>query len=277
MPATMPASSVDKVLALRRPDFCRTCSSPLPVGTRASYRRSDKTVACLTCVVAAAPEAPSGPGTPGASAKREYERRRQGRERRTREAHPHIGGLLLALSDGSQSERAWAQGSAGEERVAAALGKRCRDTPVRFLHDRRVPGTRANIDHLAIAPSGVYVIDAKDYAGGVDVEITGGILRPRVETLRVGRRDRTKLVAGVERQIEVTVAALADMPKPPQVHGVLCFVDSEMPLIRQLAVREVAVLGPRRLAKRLKAPGPLEPATIEALVRTLAAALPPAA
>jgi len=34
-----------------------------------------------------------------------------------------------------------------------------------FLHDRRIPPTRANIDHIVIAPTGVYVIDAKNYAG----------------------------------------------------------------------------------------------------------------
>lgn len=277
MPVRVSAASVEKILALRRADSCRVCATPLPVGTRASYRRSDRTVACLGCVRAAMPATPCDPGTPGASAKAEHERRRRARERRTREAHPHIGGLLLALGDAPQSERAWAQGSAGEERLAAALGKRCRDTPVRFLHDRRVPGTRANIDHLAIAPSGVYVIDAKDYSGGVDVEVTGGIFRPRVETLRVGRRDRTKLVAGVERQVEVTLAALADVPERPPIHGVLCFVDSEMPLLRELAVRDVAVLGPRRLAQCLNASGALEPAAIDALFTTLATALPPAA
>lgn len=31
------------------------------------------------------------------------------------------------------------------------------------LHDRRVPGTRANIDHIAVSSSGGSVIDAKKY------------------------------------------------------------------------------------------------------------------
>lgn len=278
----MSAPAAEKVLALRRADSCRVCASSLPVGTRASYRRSDKSVACLGCAgdaapADAAPAAACEPGTAGGSARAEYERRRGARERRVREAHPRIGGLLLALGEAPQRERAWATGSAGEERVAVTLEKLCRDTPVRFLHDRRLPGTRANIDHLAIAPSGVYVIDAKDYTGDVDVEITGGILRPRVETLRVGRRDRTKLVAGVERQVELTLAALGNISEPPPVHGVLCFVDSLMPRWRRLAVRDVAVLTPRLLAKRLTAPGALEPTVADRLYATLASALPPAA
>ncbi len=38
-----------------------------------------------------------------------------------------------------------------------------------MLHDRRIPGSRANIDHIAIATSGVWVIDAKRYKGKVQV------------------------------------------------------------------------------------------------------------
>jgi hypothetical protein len=34
---------------------------------------------------------------------------------------------------------------------------------VAVLHDRRIPGSRANIDHIAIAATGVWVIDSKRY------------------------------------------------------------------------------------------------------------------
>lgn len=68
---------------------------------------------------------------------------------------------------------------------------------IRVLHDRRIPGTRANIDHLAVTPTGVYVIDAKKYAGQPHLKIEGGFLRPRVEKLLVGTRDCTKVVDGV--------------------------------------------------------------------------------
>jgi hypothetical protein len=103
------------------------------------------------------------PGTPGASARREGERRRANRERRVRERHPRLGLLRLAL----QEERAWENGAVGEEQVAASLARRCPEVLV--LHDRRLPGRRANIDHLAIAPSGAFVIDAKRYKGKIEV------------------------------------------------------------------------------------------------------------
>jgi Nuclease-related domain len=107
------------------------------------------------------------PGTPGASARREGERRRANRERRTREKHPHTAGLRLALGKAPTYESAWETGAAGEEKLGAFLTHRC--PTAEPLHDRRMPGSRANIDHLAIAPSGVYVIDAKRYKGKIEV------------------------------------------------------------------------------------------------------------
>jgi hypothetical protein len=68
-----------------------------------------------------------------------------------------------ALHD-PQSTRAWARGSEGERRLAAHLLRTVGDRAV-LLHDRKVPRTRGNIDHLAIAASGVWVIDAKHYTG----------------------------------------------------------------------------------------------------------------
>jgi hypothetical protein len=65
-----------------------------------------------------------------------------------------LGGVILALTDEPQSTRAWAQGARGEEELAAALA----DLPgIQVLHDRRAPETRGNIDHLVVAPAGVFV------------------------------------------------------------------------------------------------------------------------
>src|SRR5213592_1999593 len=105
-------------------------------------------------------------GTPGGSARQEYERCRGKHEAATRERHPHIGDLLLRLQSPPTNETAWATGAAGEEALAAHLANRCPDVIV--LHDRRLPRSRANIDYLAVTPSGVYVIDAKRYKGKIE-------------------------------------------------------------------------------------------------------------
>jgi Nuclease-related domain len=101
------------------------------------------------------------------------------------------------MSAAPQRQRAWAHGAEGEAKLAQKLVRWTADEGVMLLHDRRVPGRRANIDHLAIGPAGVIVIDAKRYRGRIAVERRGGLLREHTEHLPVGGRERTKLVDGV--------------------------------------------------------------------------------
>ena len=56
----------------------------------------------------------------------------------------------------------WARGAAGELATAAILSRLPRHRWV-VLHDLSLPGTRANVDHLVIGPSGVWVVDTKAY------------------------------------------------------------------------------------------------------------------
>src|SRR3954454_8966285 len=104
----------------------------------------------------------------GASARREHERRRANREQRVRQKHPRIGDVLGALAEEPNHEKVWARGAGGEERVAKALAKHL-DRGGVLLHDRRIPRSQANIDHIAVAPSGVWVIDSKRYQGKVAI------------------------------------------------------------------------------------------------------------
>jgi hypothetical protein len=67
----------------------------------------------------------------------------------------------------SEQARTWQRGAAGERRTARLLGHLVRDGFVVF-HDLAVPGnTSANVDHLVIGPSGVFVIDSKQWTGSV--------------------------------------------------------------------------------------------------------------
>ncbi|MCW2830276.1 MAG: hypothetical protein JWP31_968, partial [Aeromicrobium sp.] len=215
---------------------------------------------------------PVDPGTPGASARREFERRQSKREKRIRDRHPRLGGLILAVSDDPQSTTAWSTGALGEERLGQRLNELSSDT-MRVLHDRRIPRTRANIDHIAVTPTGVYVIDAKKYQGRPTLKIEGGILRPRTEKLVVGSRDCTKLLDGVLKQVDL-VRAIVGSDTP--VTGVLCFVEADWPLIGgAFTTRGVDVLWPRKLYPRLATVGSVAP-RVDDLHRMLASALPPA-
>lgn len=195
------------------------------------------------------PSAPES-GVAGASAQRKYERRKGKREERIRAKHPKIGGLILALSDDPQTTTAWSSGAKGEVALGARLDKQASET-IAAMHDRRIPGTKANIDHIAVTAGGVLVVDAKRYVDSrPEPRVEGGIIRPRPEKLIVGGRDRTKLVDGVLGQVERVRSAPGD--ESIEVSGVLCFIDADWPLIRSFSsTRGVRVVSPRRLSKIL--------------------------
>ena len=241
----------DKRMKLRYAGSCRLCGRAHGAGAEAIYERARKAIRCVECdkpAVEAPPVEVVG-GETGASARREYERRRDAREQRIRGEHPKLGGLILALSDDPQSTKAWERGAVGEELMA----KRLADVPdtFRVMHDRRIRGTKANIDHIAIGPSGVWVIDAKRYKDKrPELRVGGGLFRPRVESLRVGGGDGTKLVDGVKSQVDRVSDALADDTIP--ITGVLCFLEADWPLLGgSFAVEEVHIVWPRLLVKRM--------------------------
>lgn len=280
----------DKRMRLRYAGACRVCGVELHAKVEAIYERTTKTVRCLGHDLRPAVEPAAlavvepafvedvdpavvevvASGTPGASARREFERRKTKREERIRTKHPKIGGLILAVTDERQSTTAWAIGAVGEERLGRGLDRLSSDT-LRLLHDRRIPRSTANIDHLAVTVSGVYVIDAKKYRGRPHLKVEGGLFRPRVERLLVGSRDCTKLVDGVLKQVDV-VRGLLDDDVP--VHGVLCFVEADWPLIGgSFTTRGVQAMWPKKLCPTLQAEGPIAADTVAEMHRKLARAL----
>lgn len=269
----MSETADEKRMKLRYAGTCRLCGIDLPARIDAVYERSTRTVRCLACDAVEDEPAAIDLGTPGGSARREYDRRHERREQRIRAKHPKIGGLILGLTDDPQSTTAWQTGALGEERLGQRLSALASDD-LRLLHDRRIPGTRANIDHIAVTPSGVYVIDAKRYAGRPSLRIEGGIFRERTEKLMVGSRDCTKLVDGVLKQVTVVRDVLpADVP----VVGVLCFVGADRPLIGgAFSTRGVRVLRPQKLSGLLAADGPLPTPAVADHHRRLTLELPAA-
>jgi hypothetical protein len=263
-------------LKLRRADSCSICGSTLAASTEAYWDASARNVTCLSCHSAGVTPrgtdaAPFERGTAGASAGREYERRKQNRERRVREKHPQIGRLLLALAGEPQHQSAFHRGESGERAVAESLERRTEEGSAVLLHDRRMPKGRGNIDHLAVAPTGIYVIDAKDWKGKVRVSA------PLFGTpkLTIGGRDRTKLIDGLDRQVSAVLAALGERSGWP-VQGVLCFTQADLPLLGTTSMRSHLLLYRRALAKRLNSEGPQSTAEVDEMARVLAAAFPPA-
>jgi hypothetical protein len=66
----------------------------------------------------------------------------------------------------SEQVTAWQRGAHGEQRTARLLDRLTRDGYVVF-HDLAVPDSPANVDHLVIGPTGLFVIDSKQWTGSV--------------------------------------------------------------------------------------------------------------
>lgn len=250
---------------------CSRCGVALRAGELAVYDRPTRTIHCVTCPTSAdrEPEAIDA-GVAGRSARHEHDRRAAKRETVVKERWGNrIGGVVLALTEEPQSTRAWAAGARGEEKLATALDG------FSVLHDRRAPRTRGNIDHIVIAPAGVFVVDAKKYEGRIEIRNHGWFLRPD-ERLHVGRRDCSALADNMGWQVAAIEGALQEggvEPLPP-ITPVLCFVDGDWPLISPPDMfRGVRLEGTRSLRKRL-AGDVLDEAAIARLTRILAAALP---
>jgi hypothetical protein len=274
------ARVAEKRLRLRRPDTCRVCAVELGVGSEGFYDRATRSVRCVPCGSDAAPPGPPeeiDSGQAGASAQAEFDRRRRARIERGRERFGVLGAAVAWWKE-PQHERAWAAGAAGERRVGERLTKRLADTGVLLLHDRSVPKSRANIDHLAVGPGGVTVIDAKNLSGKVRAASAGGIIRPRTEHLMVSGRDRTKLIEGLERQMDVVRSLLEGTQwQEIDVQGCLCLAtEAGLPLLGTVRVRGVPVLASGGSAKLAAREGELAPDAVQRLHRRLALALPPA-
>jgi hypothetical protein len=90
----------------------------------------------------------------GASAAAEGERRVS---RRVQRVEARYGAAAAAAAEhvaAREFAASWGKGSEGESRLAAFVARELGDAVV-ALHDRQVPCTRGNIDHLFVAPSGV--------------------------------------------------------------------------------------------------------------------------
>lgn len=183
-----------------------------------------------------------------------------------------LRGAIGAPRSASSDAENWRSGALGERLVGGALDDLIVDG-VRVVHDRRVPGSSANIDHIAVARSGVYVVDAKNHVGRPRVDTLGGP-GATVHRLYLGRDDHTHLVHGVRHQVRVVNEVLTESSVP--VRGILCFAGASWDVVNGYLIDGVGVTSLAGLSDLLRMPGPLGRVEIEALDAQLRASLDPA-
>lgn len=99
----------------------------------------------------------------------------QGAREQAARAAREVAEARRRLEAAERRERNWAAGAAGEQLTAQVLTSLTTSGWL-VLHDLHWPGRPfANIDHIAIGPGGVVVIDSKNWSGRIDVR--EGVLR----------------------------------------------------------------------------------------------------
>jgi hypothetical protein len=94
--------------------------------------------------------------------------------------------------------------------------------------------------------------------------------------LYVGRRDCTKLVRAMARQVEVARATLGEWAHVP-IRPILCFVDAEWSwFAKPFTLEGVTIAWPKATADLLCQAGSLTPGQVGRIAERLAERLPPA-
>ncbi len=284
-------------LHLDREWQCSLCATVLSRGRDVLWNPRNREVICLdhldegegsiAGLVAGGPEGenlkneePLFRGEAGSSAREKYEHLASRRNERINSSHSKIGKFILAISPEPQSTKAWARGAKGEVGIGDKLETLAAKYGFIVLHDRRIPGSRANIDHIAVTSSGIYVIDAKNYKGVVKVKELGGIFSTRRKELWIGGRNRSHLIDGIKRQTEIVERLLGSADNSMPVTGVLAFYyaqwDTYKWLLDQKEIRGV-LINSKGVEPILNGVGPFGPEERKEAARFLALKLKPAA
>ena len=250
------------------------------------------------------PERQATASIAGGSARAEFERRRVRDRERTRRVRPYIlaagvtvtvlGLLLTAFGPypsgplGSNyrmiylvipiaavvvtaaamfllpgTTTAWRTGALGEERTGKILAP-LESLGFRVIHDRLIPGSKANIDHVVVGPPGVFTVESKNYTGKLSVR--------HGEVWVAGRR-KTEILA----QAKCEAAAVAAIVSPIPVTPLLCVHRADLGWFKAEA-NGVRIVGPGQLVKLLlKAPVQLRPDEVQRLADQIDRAFRPAA
>jgi hypothetical protein len=177
--------------------------------------------------------------------------------------------LRQQAAEAERQAEMWAKGREGEERVAELLDS-LGSAGVRAVHDRSVPGSDANHDHLVAAPSGIYVIDAKNWSGTVS---TSG------SRLWQNDRNRDEVVDAAMAQAAVVQRLVDDLrpPRPIPVRALVCFAgDAHLGRPERLAAVDLVDLD--QLADLLLRSEPqLAPVEVDFVAQQFASRLTPRA
>jgi hypothetical protein len=138
-------------------------------------------------------------------------------------------------------------------------------------HGVRLRGTRRRLDHLVVAPAGVFLVFERRWRGRVELRSGGKAWRSK-NRLVVGAHDRTRAARTRVRDVVHVREALG--PHMVPVQALICVVDGDWPLWpKPLEVDGVGVVWPKELERRVCTLGKLDADAIGELAAHLEARL----
>jgi hypothetical protein len=189
-----------------------------------------------------------------------------------------VGGSAALREARTRRDPKWTKGAAGEYLMDLSLHNHVNEGAV-ILTDRQVPGTKSNIDHIVVAPSGVWIIDSKNWKG--KIEYKSATMMSTTKRLFVGGKDRTSAVEAIFSQVIPVAQVIGDKSVP--IKPALVFIDgdwSDSSTARILASKpyqhlSVWISWPKAIWKKINEPGPLDADAVKRIGAELDAALPP--
>jgi hypothetical protein len=233
-----------RIIRARYAGTCSLCAAAVARSEECFHSPSAKTITCMNChsPVTSPWPPPPAPGVAGWSAD------------------------VLSARRG-RAGASYAKGAEGERAIGKLLDAACMGIG-HVLHDRKLPDSKRNLDHIVVTSAGVFVVDAKNTVGVPRYMDFGGSLTTD-ERLWVGRSDETMWVEGVQSQA-AAVREVAGVDVLP----VLCFVDQ--PAALKFAVRGVRVVDETSLSGVVCQPGPLTPKRVSEIAVLLDSVFRPA-
>ncbi len=169
--------------------------------------------------------------------------------RRRLVGHPDVG------APASSTGRQWVRRAGGDRRTRDRL-EFIADEGVILLNDRRIPGSRSSIKYIAVAPAGVFVIDAKDLKGLVHTKRPGPLSALGPNELHIGRRNCTPMLETIAQQVDAVRQALKTKPWAADVpvHAMLCLTRAQWGFASPIELGDVWVGWPQLVRPRVKSP-----------------------
>jgi hypothetical protein len=189
-----------------------------------------------------------------------------------------VGGSSSLREARIRNDSTWLKGATGEYLMGVSLEHRLNKS-AKVLTDRRLPGTDANIDHIVIASSGVWIIDSKKWKG--KIEYKANSMMSINNRLYVDGEDRTSKVESIYGSVIPVAQLIGDRSIP--IHPALVFIEADWStasLPRCIAGRpyvhdDVYIAPPKLLIKLINRTGPLNAESISRIAAKLDAALKP--